>query len=338
MPKASLIILLCLSLLLPGCALPAAVVPNPTVRPTKTVSTPTVAMPTATPLPRPTLIPTETLRLPTPTLFPPVTVQALPVHSNFLGVDRMITMYLPGDYNQRPDRRYRVLYVFDAQELPLIAFEQHLNSLVMNLQIDPILVVAVPSAEGDMRREELGAGPYINVFGWGKLSDAFNKFMVYELVPAVDKAYRTQRGPQNTAIMGWSLGGLAAFYLAWQYPDVFGIVGAFSPSFWWRTASDPGFELQARVVHKVVRESARRPGLRMWFEAGTGEVPSTDIDQNGVADVIQDIQDLMTLLEQKGYQRDSDMIYQQVEGGKHELATWGAVLPNFLNWAFGKSS
>jgi enterochelin esterase-like enzyme len=78
--------------------------------------------------------------------------------------------------------------------------------------------------------------------------------------------------------------------------------------------------------------------MRMWFEAGTGEEPRTDIDRNGVADVIQDIQDLIALLELKGYRRGVDLVYLQVEGGKHELATWGKVMPDFLKWAFGKTS
>ena len=33
-------------------------------------------------------------------------------------------------------------------------------------------------------------------------------------------------------MLGWSLGGLNAFSVGWQYPDVFGRAGAFSPSFW----------------------------------------------------------------------------------------------------------
>lgn len=153
-------------------------------------------------------------------------------------------------------------------------------------------------------------------------------------MPKVNEKYRTLANAQSTGVMGWSLGGLTSFYLAWEYPDTFGIVGAFSPSFWWRTNSEPGEELQARVIPNLVAEDDLRPGLRMWFEAGTKELPYSDVDQNGVIDMIQDVQDVMQLLAEKGYQENSDMVYVEVPGGLHELSTWETVIPNFLQFAF----
>ncbi len=291
---------------------------------------------TRTPAPSATVTLAPTLTpAPTATPFAPVSVTSLVIKSRFMnGLERVMSVYLPGEYARFPEKRYRVLYAFDAQQLPEIAFEQYLNSLYMARLIDPVIVVAVRSLDGELRKEELGTGPYLNVFGWGTLSDVFNKFMINELLPKVQETYRTLTGPQNTGIMGWSLGGLSAVYLGWQYPDRFGIVGAFSPSLWWRAESKPGEELQARVIHRIVRESARRPGLRLWFEAGTAEEPMTDMDKNGIPDVIQDVQDLMKELEKKGYQRDVDMVFLKVEGGQHAITTWARVLPDFLQWAF----
>jgi iron(III)-enterobactin esterase len=328
---------------LAGCnlALPAPLMPtvNATMNPARTRTTqPPTAAPTQAPSPQPTatLVPTPTA-VPsiTATPYPPVNLEKFQLTSRFMnGIERTISVYLPGEYAQNPDRRYKVLYAFDGQELPMIAFEQYLNSLFSSHQVEPVLVVAVDALTGDLRHEELGAGPYLNVFGWGTLSDAFNKFMVNELIPKIDGKYRTRAGARNTGIMGWSLGGLSAFYLAWQYPDRFGTVGAFSPSFWWRMESKAGGELQARVIHKVVLNSAKRPDLRMWFEAGTLEEPITDIDKNGVPDVIQDVQDLWKILEAKGYRDGVDMQYIEVAGGAHHITTWAKVLPDFLRFAF----
>lgn len=321
--------------LLAGCTLPdaAGVVSTPSPTPAATV-TPKPAAPTNTPNPTATPAPTLT-PAPTATPFAPVSVVTLKLKSKFMnGIERVISVYLPGDYERYPERRYKVLYAFDGQELPEIAFEQYLNSLNMSHRIEPLIVVAVQALDGELRKEELGTGPYLNVFGWGTLSDVFYKFMVYELLPKIQETYRTQVGPQNTGVMGWSLGGLAAVYLAWQYPDRFGLAGAFSPSLWWRAESKPGEELQARIMHRIVRESPKRPGLRLWFEAGTNEEPATDLDKNGVPDVIQDIQDLMKELEKKGYQPGTDLAYVQVDGGQHSITTWAGVLPDFLQWAF----
>lgn len=330
-----IVILVCI---MTSCSLPSAnPMPTATLQPTQAY--PPTSTATLRPSLTPTLSPSLTPTLPPPTLtptrFPPVTVEKIKMASKFMGgMERLITVYLPGEYTANPQKRYKVLYAFDGQELPLIAFEQYLNSLTASRQIEPLIVVAIQSADGDLRHEELGAGPYLNVFGWGTLSDYFNRFMVSELLPKIASSYRTQPGPANTGVMGWSLGGLAAFYLAWQYPDSFGMVGAFSPSFWWRTKSQAGFELQSRVMHSVVRNSQKRAGLRMWFEAGTQEEPFSDINKNGVSDMIEDIQDLWKELEQKGYQAGVDMTYVQVEGGRHEVTTWARVLPDFLRWAF----
>lgn len=314
---------------------------TPITQPVQTQADTATALPaTLTPAPSttPTLAPSLT-PAPSATPFAPVSETSLVIKSRFMnGLERVMSVYLPGDYARFPEKRYRVLYAFDAQQLPEIAFEQYMNSLYMARRIEPVIVVAIRSLDGDLRKEELGTGPYLNVFGWGTLSDVFNKFMINELLPKVQETYRTLTGPQNTAVMGWSLGGLSAIYLGWQYPDRFGIVGAFSPSLWWRAESKPGEELHARIIHRIVRESVRRPGLRMWFEAGTAEEPKTDMDMNGTPDVIQDVQDLMKELEKKGYQRDADMVFLKVEGGQHAITTWARVLPDFLQWAFPPQS
>lgn len=265
----------------------------------------------------------------------PVKTDTLTLFSAYLeGTERIIQVYLPGEYAQNPTRQYPVLYALDGQQLPEIDFSQTLADLFSSGEVTPFIVVAVFSTEGDLRHEELGTGSTLNLFGWGTQSDSFNQFLVDEVVPKINAAYRVLPGAQNTAVMGWSLGGLTSFYLAWQYPETFGKVGAFSPSFWWRTTSLPGEELAARVIPNLVRDSAVRPGLKLWFEAGTHELPYSDVDNNGVIDMIQDVQDVMSLLAQKGYQMDQDMTYVQVEGGGHELATWETVVPDFLRFAF----
>ena len=250
------------------------------------------------------------------------------------GMKQNVSVYLPGEYAGNPNKRYKVLYAFDGQSLPLIALEQYLNALFSSNQVEPIIMVGIETLDDDLRQEKLGTGPTLNVFGWGTLSDVFNKYVINELLPKIDSTYRTQANAQGRGIMGWSLGGLTSFYLAWQYPDRFGVVGSFSPSFWWRTQSKMGYELQSRVIHNMVMNSAKRPGLRMWFEAGTKEEPYSDMDKNGVIDVIQDIQDLRKELERKGYVANADMVYLQVEGGVHAVTTWAKVLPDFLRFAF----
>jgi len=134
--------------------------------------------------------------------------------------------------------------------------------------------------------------------------------------------------------MGASLGGLNALDLAWAHPDVFGTVGVFSGSLWWRGEDGDWRAAQrSRLAHRLVRETERAPKLRLWFEAGTAD-ETDDRDGNGVIDAIQDTTELIDELAAKGFRRDVDVSYHEVAGGQHHEVTWAEALPEFLKWAF----
>ncbi len=294
----------------------------PTRFPPPTLTSTTAPTPTATATQQPTVSPPG-----------PVTIESLPVTSHFLGNARTLSVYLPPDYASQPARQYKVLYVNDGQDLPAMGLEQDLNEFYASRALEPIIVVGVPASED--RGDEYGTGPIKNVDGAGARAQEYIQFLVQEIMPLVDSRYRALSGPQNNALIGWSLGGLTAFYVGWQHPDLFGIVGAFSGSFWWRTSINSLQELlDSRVIQKMVRESPTRPALRMWFSAGTGEFPFQDRDKNGTVDMVQDTTDLVAELTQKGYQEGKDYQYVQIEGGTHDQGTWAKVLPDFLLWAF----
>ena len=316
--------------LLAGCGTRPPLSPGPTATPTATdapTATETfVPTSTATPIP-----PTQT-PIPTATPLDPVQVVSLPITSLYLGNSRVLSVYLPPDYKTSPQRRFKVLYSNDGQDLPAMALEYDLTSFYAARSMEQIIVVGIPA--NDNRMNEYGTGPIKDADGTGAAAQAYLNFLFREVIPMINSNYRTLTGPENTGFMGWSLGGLTAFYAAWQHPDVFGIVGVFSGSFWWGTNGDYlQALLNSRVIHKMVRESTTRPALRMWFSAGTKE-DTNDRDKNGVIDMVQDTTDLLDELYQKGYRSGVDYVYVQIEGGTHDQATWATVLPNFLQWAF----
>ncbi len=289
--------------------------------------TPTIA---ATDPPLPTATPTQE-----PTDPPPgaVTIESLPVVSHYLSNARTLNFYLPPNYASQPQRQYKVLYVNDGQDLPAMGLEQGLNVLYAEGELEPIIVVGIPAS--DDRGGEYGTGSIKDVDGAGARAQEYVDFLLQEVMPLAESHYRILPGPQNTALIGWSLGGLTAFYVGWNYPDQVGITGAFSGSFWWRTNINSLQDLlDSRVAQKMVRESTANPPLRMWFSAGTGEFPYQDRDKNGIVDMVQDTTDLVAELAQKGYQAGTDYKYEQIDGGTHDQATWAKVIPDFLRWAF----
>src|SRR5258708_36688308 len=50
----------------------------------------------------------------------------------------------------------------------------------------------------------------------------YSRFLIEELMPEVNKRFRTLTGPDHTAVMGSSMGGLISFWLCWKHPEVFG--------------------------------------------------------------------------------------------------------------------
>lgn len=265
-----------------------------------------------------------------------VTLDRIPSFSSrHLGNSRPIQVLLPPGYLSDGAARYPVLYLNDGQDLEALKVRPTLERLYAARALAPLIVVGV-HATAD-RLNEYGTVGVLNAQGKGARAGAYRDFLLCELLPAIEDRYRTLAGPEHTAIAGASLGGLSAFDTAWARPDRFGAVGVFSGSFWWRT--DDGSvraKQRSRIMHRAVRATSRRPRLRMWFQAGT-EDETSDRDGNGVIDAIQDTTELMDELARKGYRRGLDMVYVEVQGGRHDQATWAAALPDFLTWAFPAS-
>jgi enterochelin esterase family protein len=249
---------------------------------------------------------------------------------------RGLTILLPPDYDRQPERSYKVLYVNDEQDMPPAKMAETLTALIAHHEIEPIIVVTIHATRD--RLQEYGTAGIPNARGLGKKARKYSFFVLDEVLPYINRRYRTLTGPVNTAIMGCSLGAVMAFDLAWNHPDVFGAVGVFSGSLWWRTDdADTHARQESRILHRRVRDADSPGQLRLWFEAGTHD-EQEDRDNNGVIDAIQDTTELLDELELKGFRRGLDMIYVQVENGDHHQRTWGFILPYFLRWTFPTSA
>ncbi|HEX6383330.1 MAG TPA: alpha/beta hydrolase-fold protein [Anaerolineae bacterium] len=252
--------------------------------------------------------------------------------SENLGNRRSIHVFLPPGYDTDKERRYKVLYVNDGQEMEALRMRETLARLTVARRMEPIIVVAIPSNED--RLHEYGTAVTANAQGLGTKAHAYARFVVEDLMPMINRKFRTLTGAPDTAILGASLGGLSAFDIAWNYPDLFGAVGVFSGSFWWGAGEeDESVTPNALIAHEMVRTAGYRPGFRAWFQAGTLD-EAADRDQNGVIDAIQDTLELIDELEQLGYGRGRDIVYVEVRGGRHNYRTWASAFPDFLKWAF----
>ena len=244
---------------------------------------------------------------------------------------RDIRVYLPPGYRERERERFEVLYINDGQECDALELRGTLARLSAAGRIRPIIAVAIPTNEN--RLHEYGTAVAANDLGLGTLAQDYAHFLVNELMPRIDEAFRTRPG---AGLLGVSLGGLSAFDIAWNHPELFSVVGVLSGSFWWRAGNEEEkIDAGQRIAHSMARRTAHPPPVRFFFQAGTRDEVS-DRDGNGVIDAIQDTQELIAELQATGCSREQ-ILYVEILGGRHDFETWARVLPIFLEWAFSSA-
>ena len=126
-------------------------------------------------------------------------------------------IYIPDAYQEKPEKRFRTVYYLhggrpgnEARE----AFISHyVHEVFKNPSIDPAIYIFVNGGElSHYNSDEL------NSYG----EDVFIK----ELIPHIDKVYRTIAKRQGRGLEGFSQGGRAATRYMFKYPDLFGTVSA----------------------------------------------------------------------------------------------------------------
>jgi predicted alpha/beta superfamily hydrolase len=249
-------------------------------------------------------------------------------HSRFLARDRDIIVYLPPCYFDDPHRRYAVFYLHDGQNLfdPATSFipgqdwkaDETADELIASGRLDPLIIVGIYNM-GEDRIDEYTPTRDARHNRGGK-ADLYGRFIVEELKPFIDSAYRTLKDPGNTGLGGSSLGGLVSLYLALKYPDVFGKVAAMSPSVWW----------DDRAIIKKVESLKDKPRLRVWLDMGTNE-GSGPHHLRGAAT-------LRDTFVGKGWREGKDLLFFVASGGAHSETAWGGRFDLVLRFLFPKTT
>ncbi|MEZ4888744.1 MAG: alpha/beta hydrolase-fold protein [Chitinophagales bacterium] len=260
-----------------------------------------------------------------------IKVYQLHLHSQYLKRNVLIDVYLPPHYFLDDDVTYPTLYFNDGQDMEAVNLVHVLEDLYVWEAMQKIVVVAIHAQN---RMKEYGTAAIADYKNRGNKAAAYTDFMLKELLPFIEMRGKCSAHAMEKAIAGFSLGGLSAMDIAWHHPDQFSKIGVFSGSFWWHEHDLPDAEIdQDRIMHRLIHRTEKTGALKMWFQAAT-EDEKSDRNNNGIIDAIDDTLDLITALEEKGYRKDVDIRYVEVEGGKHHPKTWAKVLPDFLTWIF----
>jgi enterochelin esterase-like enzyme len=211
-----------------------------------------------------------------------------------------VWVWLPPGYAQARGKRFPVLYMHDGQNLfdkALTAYNQEWqmdeaiprmvrqgdlrNWIVVGVQspkaryhaLFPTKIFPLLSPEFRKRVETLDSGdPKGPLAG-----DAYLKFLTGVVKPRVDREFRTLKGPEDTAVMGSSMGGLMAFYAMAEYPDVFGQAACVSMHVALASPTDKGLDHAkaaaeaAEAFRRYLATSKMKPGRnRLYIDHGTG--------------------------------------------------------------------
>ncbi len=254
-------------------------------------------------------------------------LEAFTLKSEFLKMDRTITVYTPAGYAPKGEP-VGLLIVFDGESSggdlkgfnpipgPII-----LDNLIAKKRIDPVVAVFVES--GQTRDRDLGC--YL----------PFAEFVARELIPWVRSHFRVMTDPRRTVVSGFSRGGLGAAFCAFRHPELFGNVLAQSGAFWWHPDADRDRRLtpEKRQLAALGRESgwltrqfASSPvkRVRFYLEAGQFEI-------NEGGGIRTESRRLRDVLEAKGYR----VTYSEHPGG-HDYIVWRGTFADGLLALLGK--
>jgi enterochelin esterase-like enzyme len=316
-----------------ACGALAPLQPPP---PTPPPATPTSLKPAILQTPRPTLPATAT-SVPIPTAVatravvpatatPPPSVRGTPVAASeplqgLLLDDRVLSpiigesfpyrVYLPPEY-LRVTQRYPVLYMLHGAggnytEWTDSFLPEQADRMMVAGEIPPLIIV-MP--------DDGGQTYWAN---WSEGGPRWGDYVTEDVVSTIDQRYRTLPNAASRAIGGLSMGGLGALNLAFQHPDVFGVVGAHSPSV--RVDPDPALWFLAGQNfwdNNPIWLAQHRTGLdtlNIWLDAGADDVWLPNIE------VVHD-----TLVEQGLHPA------WHVFPGPHEAVYWIEHVPDYLRF------
>ena len=151
----------------------------------------------------------------TPRVFP-MPVKHLYFHSEILGVDKNISVILPRSYDKEPDRKYSVLYLlhgggendWEWANIPVSMLCEAVSKMTGDGSCAEMIIVQPNATEYK--------GGYNNREDWKYQDYFFN-----ELMPVIEKNFRTINDKGHRAIGGLSMGAGGTYQYALTRPELF---------------------------------------------------------------------------------------------------------------------
>jgi len=244
--------------------------------------------------------------------------------STILGNTRGIWIYLPPTYIENTDASMPVLYMHDGQNLfdPTAAFggntwqvQQTMDAAAMDGSIAEAIVIGIENTAN--RIPEYTPVPDPTNSPPGGNGEQYMQMIIQELKPQIDHQMRTIPDRAHTSMVGSSLGGLITAYAGVKHSDVFGLVGALSPSTWWDNTW---------IIGEVGTTAASPRPIRAYVDSGDSGPSNDDVTNTA---------NLAAAYKALGYVQGSTLDYLVQAGGQHSEIYWAQRLPGTLAFLLG---
>jgi enterochelin esterase-like enzyme len=209
-------------------------------------------------------------------------------------------VYLP--FNYQEVSKLPVIYVTDGHEYSddeKGSMVIVLDNLIAKKKIKPVIAVFIDPREPGKLSNNRRQAEYV-------MNENFVNFVCDELVPVVDKKYKTNPKRDDRAILGTSFGGIVATYFGVIRPEVFKLLAIQSPAYW-----------AGQKLYNLYKDT-KDLDLKMFISAGTmfdGEVLTRKVKSD---------------FEKAGYK----IYYKEVPEG-HSWGNWRALLNEMLIFFWG---
>jgi predicted alpha/beta superfamily hydrolase len=227
---------------------------------------------------------------------------------------RDIIVWLPPSYDKNSKKHYPVLYMHDGQNVfdPATAFtgydwrvDEVADSLIKLKKIEEVIVVGIYNSPD--RLPEYSDSP---------LGSAYMEFVISVVKPLIDSTYRTRSGREYTGVIGSSLGGLSALLFAWKRPDVFGMAGCLSSSFWYD---------DEKTLKEIREYSGPKKHVKIYLDCGGRE-----------KELVSGYKRMVEILKSKGYKKGKDLEFTLDSKGTHSEYYWAKRIWRPLVFMYGK--
>ena len=167
-------------------------------------------------------------------------------------------------------------------------------------------------------------------------NDKFESYIIQELIPEIDKTYRTLADRNHRAIAGLSMGGYGGMKFGLKYPEMFGLAGSFSgalgaASFSEKTAGGIGKTIDS-IYGPIDSETRKANDIFLMVKNITPEkikvLPFLYVDCGTEDFLFQNNRDFDQLLIEKKVPHE----FRELPGG-HDWTYWNSQVKEFLEVA-----